>query len=43
MAQEKGEAALQSPQAVSARMLMLNQQFAAVAFNQMLSASVALV
>jgi hypothetical protein len=43
MGQEKGEAALESAQAVGVRMLMLNQQFAAFAFKQMLSASVALM
>ena len=41
--QEKGEAALESAQAVGVRMLMLNQQFAALAFKQMLSASAALM
>ena len=39
MGQEKGEAAMESAQAVGVRMLMLNQQFAALAFKQMLSAS----
>ena len=43
MGQEKGEAVLQSAQAASVRMLMLNQRFAAVAAKQMLSASVALI
>jgi hypothetical protein len=43
MGQEKGEAALKSAQAVVVPMLMLNQQLAALAFKQMLSASVALM
>jgi hypothetical protein len=43
MGQEKGDAALESARAVGVRMLMLNQQFAALAFKQMLSASVALI
>jgi hypothetical protein len=43
MGQEKGEAALESARAVGARMLMLNQQFAAFAFKQMLSATAALM
>ena len=43
MGQEKGDAALESAQAVGVRMLMLNQQFAALAFKQMLSASVAMM
>jgi hypothetical protein len=43
MGREKGEAALESAQAVGVRMLMLNQQYAALAFKQMLSASVALM
>ena len=43
MGQEKSEAALESAQAVGVRMLMLNQQFAALAFKQMLSASAALM
>jgi hypothetical protein len=43
MGREKGEAVLESTQAVGVRMLMLNQQFAALAFQQMLSASVALM
>ena len=43
MGQEKGEAAMESAQAVGVRMLMLNPQFAALAFKQMLSASVSLV
>ena len=43
MGQEKGEAVLKSAQAVVVPMLMLNQQLAALAFKQMLSASVALM
>ncbi len=43
MGQEKGDAALESAQAVGVSMLMLNQQFTALAFKQMLSASVALI
>jgi hypothetical protein len=43
MHQEKGEAAFESARAVGARMMMMNQQFAALAFKQMLSASVALL
>jgi hypothetical protein len=43
MGQEKGAAALESAQAVGVSMLMLNQQFAALAFKQMLSASAALM
>lgn len=43
MGQEKGEAAMESAQAAGVRMLMLNQQFAALAFKQMLSASAALM
>jgi hypothetical protein len=43
MGQEKGEAAMESAHAVGVRMLMLNQQFAALAFKQMLSASAALM
>ena len=43
MGQEKREAAMESAQAVGVRMLMLNQQFAALAFKQMLSASQALM
>ena len=38
MGREKGAAAMESAQAVGVRMLMLNQQFAALAFKQMLSA-----
>ena len=43
MGHEKGEAALESAQAVGVRMLMLNQQFATLAFKQMMSASAALL
>ena len=43
MGQEKGDAALESAQAVGVSMLMLNQQFTALAFKQMLSVSVALM
>ena len=43
MGHEKGDAAMESAQAVGVRMLMLNQQFAALAFKQMLSSSVALM
>lgn len=43
MGQEKGEAAMESAQAVGIRMLTLNQQFAALAFKQMLSTSAALM
>lgn len=43
MGQEKGEAAMESARAIGARILMLNQQIAALAFKQMLSASAALV
>lgn len=43
MSQEKGEAAMESAQAVGVRMLMLNQEFAALALKQMLSASAALL
>jgi hypothetical protein len=43
MGQEKGRAALESAQAAGVRMLMMNQQFAALAFKQMLSASAALL
>jgi hypothetical protein len=43
MGQEKGEAALESVQAVGVSMLMLSQQFAALAYKQMLSASVAMM
>jgi hypothetical protein len=42
MGQEKGAAALESAQAVGVPMLMLNQQFAMLAFKQMLSASATL-
>jgi hypothetical protein len=43
MSQEKGEAAMESAQAVGVRMLTLNQQFAVLAFKQTLSASAALM
>lgn len=43
MGREKGEAALESVRAMGARALMLNQQFAMLAFKQALSASVALL
>jgi hypothetical protein len=43
MGQEKGEAALESAQAVGVSMLMLSQQFAVLAYKQMLSASVAMM
>ena len=43
MGQEKGEAAWESAQAVGVRMLMLNQEFAALSFKHMLSASLALM
>lgn len=43
MGQEKVEAVLESAQAVGVRLLMLNQEFAALAFKQMLSTSVALM
>ncbi len=43
MGQEKSEAALESAHAVGVRMLMLNQQFAALVFKQMLSASATLM
>ena len=43
MGQEKGADAMESAQAVGARILMLNQQFAAFAFTQMLSASASLM
>lgn len=42
MGREKGEAALESAQTLGVRVLMLNQQVAALAFKQMLSASLAL-
>ncbi len=42
MGREKGAAVLESAQAVGIRVMMLNQQFAALAFKQMLSASLAL-
>lgn len=43
MGREKGEAVLESAQAVATRVLMLNQQFAALAFKQLMSASVTLM
>lgn len=43
MGQEKGAAAMESAQAVGAHILMLNQQHAALAFKQILSASVSLM
>ena len=43
MGQEKAEAAMESARMIGTRMLILNQQFAALAFKQMLSASAALV
>jgi hypothetical protein len=43
MGQEKGEAAMESAQAVGMGMLMLNQQFAALAFRHMVSTSSALI
>ena len=43
MGSEKGEAALESAQAVGARMMLLGQQSAALAFKQALSASVSLM
>jgi len=43
MGQEKGQAALASTQAAGARLLMLNQQAAAMAFEHMLSMSAALL
>jgi hypothetical protein len=43
MGREKGEAAWAAAQAVGLRMLILNQQFAALAFNHMLSTSAALM
>lgn len=43
MGQEKGEAAIESAQAVGMRMLVLNQQFAALAFRHMVSTSSALL
>lgn len=43
MGSEKGEAALESAQAVGARMMLMGQQFAALAFKQALSASATLM
>jgi hypothetical protein len=43
MGQEKGAAAMESAQAVGARILMLNQQFAALAFKQIQSVSASLM
>jgi hypothetical protein len=43
MVQEKGQAAMESSQAITVRLLALNQQFAALAFRQMLSASRAMM
>ena len=43
MSQEKAEAAMESAQAMGMPLLMLNQQFAALAFKQMLSGSLALM
>ena len=43
MGREKGEAAMESARAMGTSMLALNQQFAALAFKQMLSASAALM
>ena len=43
MGQEKGEAVVQSAQAMGTPLLMFNQQFAALAFKQMLSGSRALL
>jgi hypothetical protein len=43
MFQEKGQAASESAQSFGVRMLMLNQELAALAFKQMLSASESLV
>ena len=42
MGREKGEAMLESAQVLGVRLVMLNQQAAALAFKQMLSASLAL-
>lgn len=41
MGQEKGEAALQAAEAAGVGVLMLSQQFAALALKQMMSASIA--
>ena len=43
MGHEKGEAAMESAQAIGAGMLMLNQQIATLAFKQLLSSSAALL
>ena len=43
MGQEKGAAAVESAQAVGMPLLMVTQQFTALAFKQMLSASAALM
>ena len=43
MGQEKIEVALESAQAVGVRMVVVNQEFAALAFKQVMSASVALM
>jgi hypothetical protein len=43
MGQEKGEAALEAAQAAGARLWILNQQFAAIAFKQMISSSSSLM
>lgn len=43
MGNEKSEAALESAQAVGTRLMLLGQQFAALAFKQALSASVTLM
>lgn len=43
MGREKGEAALESAQAVGLRMLLAGQQFAALAFKQAFSASASLM
>ena len=43
MSQEKGEAALESAQAVGSRMFLMGQQFATLAFKQALSTSVSLM
>lgn len=42
MGQEKGEAALEASQAAGVSLMRLNQQFAALAFKQMLSTSASL-
>lgn len=43
MGQEKGEAAIEAAQAVGARLWILNQQFAAIAFKHMMSTSSSLM